>query len=737
MKHRYKPRIPVILASVIGTSLIMFNSVAAGAPPTYSVDKVLVPPYELDVPFAAQTPAGFDKIPNEAPVYKPHEAVVDRSRNIWISSNERGEHGNLNQYNPDATRVGEFRAGISIFNIANDDVISTLIIDEPMFAPGVSGYPENGLIGPVAEPYTSSTGWLYHGMDMLGTKGAETSNVGGEDTGEQECPDRPSPGKAPAFVQTVFIPVVLPPHSKWNPVNFKKLDSLGRLDPSGQVLHYAGTVNNGRTTKGYQKVDILVGYDAYGRPAIMAPMGSECHPRHPHGIAVDQPNGLVYLLIEHMGLQWSADRTDFDLATSTDDEAGGALVFDISDTAHPHIITGYLAGHGAHELEVSQQNGFLFMPNHEESPNTQPSIFQVVVNPLVGANDEEDQGDSVYGFIDTGYYQALQDLAIDDGPGGDNTVYMVSHVGERLYAIDGNCTPEPNDSITYATSPYPPQKTYIEKASGENCIKYWVDIRTPWDEYHGSVADQIFSTIDSDAPEGCLPSVLHYHNLGFDPMHNKVYNGLHSIHHAEHTGLPWENAKGVCPETEEDVETGEEPVPHYNGRDLIEVDVDPDHITNIDPVTKQATTSTAVIDMANGYGYLDYPNIDDVVGDPTNLEESIAAMNKLENSFVHPHWMAIDPGHDTLVITGEHTGNLGVVDTTSRAVTQILPVSVMNSGLRDSRSSDCEVDASGVPDDLEPHMHGVQIDPVTGNLYLSDEGEHCFYEGTFILRPNP
>ena len=77
-----------------------------------------------------------------------------------------------------------------------------------------------------------------------------------------------------------------------------------------------------------------------------------------------------------------------------------------------------------------------------------------------------------------------------------------------------------------------------------------------------------------------------------------------------------------------------------------------------------------------------------------------------------------------------------VVDTTTRVVTQVLPVSVYNTGLTGSRSSDCEVGSNGVPDDLEPHMHGLQMDPVTGNLYLSDEGEHCFYEGTYIVTHN-
>lgn len=723
MKHRDKVRVPKALVTVMAAGLIAMAGVTSAAPPTYSVDKVLIPSYELDVPFVAQAPTGFSKTPISAPVFKPHEVVVDRTRDIWISANERGEHGNANQFNPDATRVGQFRAGISIFNIADNAVLAKLIIDEPQFAPGATGYPANGILGPVSDPYTSSTGWLYHGMDMLGTAGASTSAAAGEETGERECPVYP-PGSANAFVQTVMMPVVLPPNSKWDPAKFNRksqLDKLGRKDPSGQVLRVAGKDPRYGNP-------ILVGYDASGRASIMMPMGAECHPRHPHGIAMDRPHGLVYLLIEHMGLEWNETRTDFDITPTTDRESGGGLVFDISGgVANPKIVTGYLSGHGAHEIEVSQQNGFMFMPNHEDSPSVTdaPDIFQVVINP---------SATNPYGFIDTGYYQALQDIAIDDGPGQDNTVYMVSHVGERMYAIDGNCTPTANPSPTLRTSPFPPHTVFVEKASGENCIKYWVDIRTPWNAFYGPVADQIFDTIDILTAPGCLPSVLHYHNLAFDAVNKKVYNGLHSIHHAEHTGLPWEEE---CPESALIPGTEQEPIHHYNGRDAVEVDVNPAHITAIDPATKQATTPTAVIDMSHGYGYLQYPNVEDVIGDPQNLAEAVAAVNTLENSFVHGHWLEVDPVRGALLVTGEHTGNLGVVDTATRALTQVLPVSVFNSGLKNSPSSDCEVSATTVPDDLEPHAHGLQIDPSTGNLYLSDEGEHCFYEGVFILTHTP
>ena len=40
------------------------------------------------------------------------------------------------------------------------------------------------------------------------------------------------------------------------------------------------------------------------------------------------------------------------------------------------------------------------------------------------------------------------------------------------------------------------------------------------------------------------------------------------------------------------------------------------------------------------------------------------------------------------------------------------------------------------PDAAEPHVHGVQIDPLTGIVYVSDEGEEeCFFESVTILQP--
>ena len=706
------------------------------AAPVYSIDKVLIPSYELDVPFAAQAPSGLTESPIAAPVYKPHEVAIDSNRGIWISSNERGAPGNAETFNDDGTRVGEFRAGISIFSTGSNRVLSTVIIDEPAFA-----------------PLTEPNGFLYHGMDLEGT----TEPPEDDEHAEAECPLRPE--GAAAFLQTVFLPIVLPPNSVYDPAHHQGTpDPLGRKDYDGHTLVIVGNDAEGRPLYG--------GHDAYGRAAIMSPMGAECHSRHPHGIDIDKERGLVYLLLEHSGLRWNQDRSDFIPAANTDEESGSAVVFDIGQVdrhkkgdkhaaspRRPKIVTGYLFGHGAHELAINENNGFVFQGNHENSPGVEPPNWTDVINPSEA---------NPYGFIDTGFYQALQDIEVDED---SNTVYNVSHVGERLYAFDGSCKPTLNDSPTYGgDNPATPEvEQYLEKQYGENCIKYWVDLHAPFDAQVPE-ASEIFTIANADLSEfpTCLPSVLHYHNLAVDPVNKLVYNGLHSIHHAEHTGLPWEEE---CPEGAEGVEdqTGEEGTeaesevqPHFNGRTVVKVDVDPRHFA-IDPQSKQAIPkrvrwNAKVIDLSNGYGYLDYPNVEDVVGDPADLNEAITAVNLLENSFVHPHWLAVDVGKkgyghrkqdDTavLLVSGEHTGNIGVVDTQRSRLSQVLPVSIFNVGLQDSPSSDCEIGVdeetglpTGIPDDLEPHAHGLQIDPRSGTVYVSDEGEHCFYESVIILK---
>ena len=156
------------------------------------------------------------------------------------------------------------------------------------------------------------------------------------------------------------------------------------------------------------------------------------------------------------------------------------------------------------------------------------------------------------------------------------------------------------------------------------------------------------------------------------------------------------------------------------GRWVAEVDVDP-HSRTFQKVT--------YIDLSNGFDALAFPNVEDVPAED------------LLSSFVHAHWVAVDPIRQTLLVTGEHTGNLGVVDLKaaktkrwkkgepSRDLSQVIPIARTIPGCVPP------VDEEGNPELEEPHVHGVQLNPLTGTVYVSDEGEHCFYESVTILRP--
>ncbi|HHH45777.1 MAG TPA: hypothetical protein ENK53_02065 [Thiotrichales bacterium] len=89
---------------------------------------------------------------------------------------------------------------------------------------------------------------------------------------------------------------------------------------------------------------------------------------------------------------------------------------------------------------------------------------------------------------------------------------------------------------------------------------------------------------------------------------------------------------------------------------------------------------------------------------------------------MHAHFVAVDPFRGALLVTGEHTGNLGVVDTRSRNLQQVVAISRPIPG--------CVAD-----EDPEPHVHGVNVQTITGRVYVSDEGEDCFYESVTILKP--
>ena len=83
----------------------------------------------------------------------------------------------------------------------------------------------------------------------------------------------------------------------------------------------------------------------------------------------------------------------------------------------------------------------------------------------------------------------------------------------------------------------------------------------------------------------------------------------------------------------------------------------------------------------------------------------------------------------SLLVSGEHTGNLAVVGVPA------------NWNAPRTLDDDDVISISRLipfctPEDLEPHVHGVNIQRTTGTAYISDEGEHCFYESVTILQPS-
>jgi hypothetical protein len=416
---------------------------------------------------------------------------------------------------------------------------------------------------------------------------------------------------------------------------------------------------------------------------ICAPLGAEMHARHPHGIDVDHNRLLVHQVIEHSGLKWNSDRTAFEVAENTDEESGMLLIYDISNQRNPKIVNGYLLGHGAHELAVNDDDGRVWQGNHEDSPGVTPNIWVDLIDPS--------QGENGYNFIDTGWYNAVQGIEVDES---HSRVYGTTHVGEKMFAFDAGCDPQPNAAPD------------DEKQVGENCILYTVDLRGPFFDQIPE-ADAIFDIADQDVDSGTvLPSVLHMHDLTVDKVNQRAYQTLHSIHHAEHTGSPEEAALPPAEEGDEE----EEPEHHFMGRWLAEVNVDS---------SSSDFMEVTYIDLSNGMNILDVPNVED-----------IPESTPFEDQFVHAHWVAVDPDRGAVLATGEHTGNLGVVDNESRDLEQVVAITIP------IPNCEPELDEEGNPEFEEPHVHGVQVDlDVGGNVYVSDEGEHCFYESVTRLRP--
>jgi len=416
---------------------------------------------------------------------------------------------------------------------------------------------------------------------------------------------------------------------------------------------------------------------------ICAPLGTRMHARYPHGIDIDKVRGRVYQIIENSGLKWNADRRAFEVAQRHEDEAGLLLMYDIRDPRAPEIVSGYLLGHGAYELAVNERNGLVFVGNMQDTPGVTPNNWVSVINP---------DASNPYGFIDVGWGNAVRGIQVDEVL---NVVFGGARVGEKLFAFDGSCVPQPNA--------HPDE----ERRMGENCILYSVDVRHP---FFAQVpeAEAIFAKLDAYAEEECLPAVLHLHDVNVDRLHHRTYLTLHYIGGAENTGLPEERrcrqhrqttGNGLDSNVEREVAPG---MPPTAGRWVVEVDTDP---------LSKDFKQVRFIDLSNGENALEMPTI-----------LAVPPGTPFEKQFVHVHWVGVDPQRGTLLVSGEETGNLGVVDAETGKLRQVIGISQRLPGA----PADCG----------EAHVHGVQINKLTGQAYVTDEGQAgCYAESITILKP--
>ena len=377
-----------------------------------------------------------------------------------------------------------------------------------------------------------------------------------------------------------------------------------------------------------------------------APPGAEGHPRHPHGVEIDEAKQLAWQVIEHSGLRWNRTRTGFQQARTTDEESGMVVKYDISDLTKPKIVAAYVVGHAAEEDVVNPNNHKVYVGNHEPSPTNVACFVSVI---------DESTPTHPYKFIDMAANQCVQGVDVDPVL---NTVNGTTHFGERMWTFD----------------------------SATDTTLYSVNVRPAFEAFIQTLPPNQRFTI----PAGWI---LHMHDLNTDRVNHRAYNAIHTIATAEE----------VTAEDEED--GGTESENEITGRWVAAVDTNPSS-----PTFKQVT----IIDLSNGQSVPAFPNHHDAVA-------ALGGSNDWTKLFIHAHFLMADPARHSLLVSGEHTGNLAVVNTDTMKLQDVYPIARL--------IPNC------TPDDLEPHVHGVNIQRTTGTAYVSDEGEHCFYESVTILQP--
>jgi len=389
-----------------------------------------------------------------------------------------------------------------------------------------------------------------------------------------------------------------------------------------------------------------------------APPGAEGHPRHPHGIDIDQTRKLAYQVIEHSGLKWGPNRVGFTPATNADEESGLLVVYDIKDPKKPKLLKGYLLGHAAEEAAVNETNGKIYVGNHEPSPTTVPCFVSVI------------RPDNVkpYKFIDLpSEKDCVQGIEVDEALG---TVNGTTHIGEKMFTFKSS-----NDTILYS-----------------------VDIRPAFDAFVAGLPEgQKF-----EIPDGW---VIHMHDLMTDKVRHRAYQTIHTLGEA----LTIEPPEGTVPPPPEADE--------ITGRWVAEVYTNPN---------QPSFKSVRIIDLSNGQ----------YVPAVRTHHDAVDTGLPYDKLFVHGHFLDVDPNNNALLVSGEHTGNLGVVDTGTHLLKQVLAISRPIPGCVQTPEID---PVTGLPLPLEapePHVHGVNIQDLQGTAYVSDEGEDCLYESVTVLKPN-
>ncbi len=333
-----------------------------------------------------------------------------------------------------------------------------------------------------------------------------------------------------------------------------------------------------------------------------APAGAEEHFRHPHGVDINEKTPRAYLVVEHSGLQWNTDRSGFDVARRTDSESGLLVEVDVSKPASPTVVRSWLLGHAAEEVAVNENNGKVYVGNHEPSTSIRKAspTFVSVIDPAAP---------QPYTFIDLPEGDDVQGVAIHEGL---NRVFGTTHVGQKMYAFD----------------------------SATDTVAYTTDIRGPFEAFYGPLPEDY---------------VVHTHDLTVDTRTQRVYLTIHSL-------APMPVVKGKeAPDSEEESTVEEDEI---RGHWLAEVDT------------------------ARGN-----------------------AVTIIETPGVHAHFVASDSTRGSVLVTGEHTGNLGVVNTKSRQQVQVVQITP-------------PAPAAEPGEDLpEPEVHGVNVNEGTGTTYVSDESD--------------